>query len=112
MATGGFSYSWTVPPTGDARETEIFVPEGLTRGRRMLVEGLEDGDTYTYDVARQTLFVLPAASEGTRTRTVRLCVRFDPPVGGEVPNDFWSDFARPVGAVGVVLIALVAYYLL
>jgi hypothetical protein len=112
MATGAFAYSWTVPPTGDARETEIFVPEGLTRGRRMLVEGLEDGDTYTYDVARQTLFVLPAASEGTRTRTVRLCVRFDPPVGGEVPNDFWSDFARPVGAVGVVLIALVAYYLL
>ncbi|KAN0133059.1 glycoside hydrolase [Lactarius tabidus] len=121
MATGAFRYSWTVPPQhpGEARETEIFVPERLARGRRLVVEGLrteEDGDTWTYDVARQTLFVLVPAtqtqtqSECTRTRTLR--VRFDPPVGGEVPNDAWSDFARPVGAVGVVILALVAYYLL
>jgi hypothetical protein len=121
MATGAFRYSWTVPPQhpGEARETEIFVPERLARGRRLVVEGLrteEDGDTWTYDVARQTLFVLVPAtqtqtqSERMRTRTLR--VRFDPPVGGEVPNDAWSDFARPVGAVGVVILALVAYYLL
>jgi hypothetical protein len=32
----------------------------------------------------KTLFVLPAAqSEGTRTGMVRVCVRFDPRVGGK-----------------------------
>ena len=114
MATGAFAYSWiTGGATGtEARETEIFVPESLVRSRRLIVEGLrlDQGDTYTYDVVRQTLFVLPAAQEGSRTVCVQ--VRFDPPVGGNAPNDFWSDFGRPVGAVGVVLLALVAYYLL
>ena len=116
MATGAFSYSWC--DGGEegvhARETEIFVPEQLARGRRLIVEGLSDGDAYKYDAARQTLFVvLPADADGVLvTRMVRLSVRFDPPVGGEMPNDFWSDFGRPVGAVSVVLLALVAYYLL
>jgi hypothetical protein len=117
MATGAFSCSWSTVAivAGEegggvqhARETEIFVPERLARGRRLIVEGLKDGDAYKYDAKRQTLFVLPAVV----TRTVSLCVRFDPPVGGEMPNDFWSDFARPVGAVSVVLLAFVAYYLL
>lgn len=106
-----------------ARETEIFVPARLARGRRLIVEGLADGDAHVYDAARQTLFILPApavapsgessaGSDGARgnVRTVR--VRFDPPVGGELPNDLWSDFAGPVGAVSVVVLALVAYYLL
>ena len=112
MATGAFTYSWTTGGATEARETEIFVPESLVRSRRLIVEGLspEEGDTYTYDVVRQTLFVLPAAQEGSRTVCVQ--VRFDPPVGGQAPNDLWSDFGRPVGAVGVVLLALVAYYLL
>jgi hypothetical protein len=57
---------------------------------------------------RQTPFVLPAHRGDTRT--VYVCVWFDPPVGGEVPNDVWSDFARLVGAVLLVLLALVAYY--
>ena len=153
MATGAFTYSWAVLPSGAgstgtgedgdpesepvrlptvhapplkghvpvlARETEIFVPARLARGRRLIVEGLSDGDAYTYDAARQTLFILPAvhSSElvsgggGARAQTRTVRVRFDPPVGGEQPNDFWSDFAGPVGAVSVVLLALVAYYLL
>ncbi len=105
-----------------ARETEIFVPAPLARGRRLIVEGLAGGDAYTYDAARQTLFILPAAqssedgsgggSTGPRAQTRTVSVRFDPPIGGELPNDFWSDFAGRVGAVSVVLLALVAYYLL
>jgi hypothetical protein len=64
------------------------------RGQRIVVEGrLEYSDAYTYDVAQQTLFVLPAAHRGG-TRTVRACVRFHPPVGGEVPNDLWSRLAQ------------------
>ena len=152
MATGAFTYSWAVLPSGAgctgtgeddpegelsrlpsvhappltghvpllARETEIFVPARLARGRRLIVEGLSDDDAYTYDAARQTLFILPAVqssesvsgSGGARAQTRTVRVRFDPPVGGEQPNDLWSDFAGPVGAVSVALLALVAYYLL
>lgn len=106
-----------------ARETEIFVPAQLAHGRTLIVEGLREGDTYTYDVGRQTLFVLPGAQTLTQTggeavgvqahvvhHEVR--VRFDPPVGGELPNDFWSDFGAPVAAVSVVLLALIAYFFL
>ncbi|KAI0293137.1 glycoside hydrolase family 5 protein [Multifurca ochricompacta] len=125
MATGAFAYSWaqrltrgpsvhTPPLRGHpqllARETEIFVPSQLTRGRRLIVNGLKAGDAYVYDEARQTLFILPSGQAVSVVHTVR--VRFDPPLEGELPNDFWGDFAGPIGAVSVVLLALVAYYVL
>jgi hypothetical protein len=114
----------TPPLTGHppllARETEIFVPEQLARGRRLIVEGLREGDTYTYDVGRQTLFVLPGAQtqmqlggeqENVQAHVVHnVTVRFDPPLRGEIPNDLWTDFAAPVTAVLVVLLALIAYF--
>jgi hypothetical protein len=113
----------TPPLTGHpllARETEIFVPEQLARGRRLIVEGLGEGDTYTYDVGRQTLFVLPGAQTqmqlGAEQGNVQahvvhnVTVRFDPPLRGEIPNDLWTDFAAPVTAVLVVLLALIAYF--
>ena len=117
-----------VPPlTGHppllARETEIFVPAQLARGRRLIVEGLREGDSYIYDVGRQTLFVLPGAQTqiptgGETEANVevhvlhKVTVRFDPPVNGELPNDLWSDFGAPVAAVLVVLLALAAYLFL
>jgi hypothetical protein len=114
----------TPPLTGHpsllAHETEIFVPEQLARGRRLIVEGLREGDTYTYDVRRQTLFVLPRAQtqiqlggeQGNAQAYVvhNVTVRFDPPLRGEIPNDLWTDFATPVTAVLVVLLALIAYF--
>lgn len=114
----------TPPLTGHppllARETEIFVPEQLARGRRLIVEGLKEGDTFTYDVARQTLFVLPEAQtqmqidgeqEIVQTHVVHnVTMRFDPPLRGEIPNDLWTDFAAPGTAVLVVLLALIAYF--
>jgi hypothetical protein len=114
----------TPPLTGHppllARETEIFVPQQLARGRRLIVEGLREGDTYTYDVRRQTLFVLPGAQTqmqlGCEQGNVQVhvvhnvTVRFDPPLKGEIPNDLWTDFAAPVTAVLVVLLALIAYF--
>lgn len=114
----------TPPLTGHppllAHETEIFVPEQLARGRRLIVEGLREGDTYTYDVRRQTLFVLPGAQTRTQLGDEQgnvqayvvhnVTVRFDPPLRGELPNDLWTDFAAPVTAVLVVLLALIAYF--
>ncbi|KAI9462904.1 hypothetical protein BJY52DRAFT_1185016 [Lactarius psammicola] len=84
-----------------ARETELFV----SARPRLIVEGSRDGDEYTYAVARQTLFVLPATHFGrpgsngsgevhAQTRMVR--VRSDLPV--ELRSGFWSNFAGPVGA--------------
>lgn len=103
-----------------AHETEIFVPEQLARGRRLIVEGLREGDTYTYDVGRQTLFVLPGAQTqmqlgveqgNVQTHVVHnVTVRFDPPLKGEIPNDLWTDFAAHVTAVLVVLLALIVYF--
>jgi len=115
----------TPPLTGHppllARETEIFVPEQLSRGRRLIVEGLREGDTYTYDVGRQTLFVLPGpqsqmqlgGEQGNVQGHVvhKVTVRFDPPLMGEIPNDLWTDFAAPMTAVLVVLLGLLAYFL-
>lgn len=98
-----------------ARETEIFVPAQLAHGRRLIVEGLREGDTYTYDVGRQTLFVLPGAQTlDVQAHVVHheVRVRFDPPVRGELPNDLWSDFGALVAAVSVVLLALIAYFFL
>lgn len=105
-----------------ARETEVFVPAQLARGRRLIVEGLREGDTYIYDVGRQTLFVLPGArtqlqtgdeAENAQTHVLHnVRVRFDPPVNGELPNDLWTDFGAPVAAVSVILLALVAYFFL
>ncbi|KAH9988245.1 glycoside hydrolase superfamily [Russula compacta] len=110
----------TPPLTGHpplfARETEIFVPAQLAQGRRVIVDGLGEGDVYTYDSARQTLFVLPAAAAAgngnAQVQVHKVRVRFDPPVGGQLPNDFWSDFASPVGAASAVLLALAAYFFL
>lgn len=92
-----------------ARETEIFVPAQLAQGRRLIVEGLREGDTYTYDVGRQTLFVLPGAQTQVHHKVK---VRFDPPLSGELPNDLWTDFGAPAAAVLVALLALVAYFFL
>ena len=99
-----------------ARETEIFVPAQLVHGRKLIVEDLRDGDTYTHDAARQTLFVLPGVQIGdlgnVQAHVHKVRVRFDPPVGGELPNDFWGDFAAHITAVLVVLFAFATYLLL
>ena len=110
----------TPPLTGHppllARETEIFVPLQVAQGRRLIVEGLRHGDTYTYDAARQTLFVLPGVQTGepgnVQAHVHEVRVRFDPPVGGELPNDLWSDLTTPISAALVVLLAFVVYFFL
>ena len=111
----------TPPLTGHppllARETEIFVPSQLAQGRKLIVEGLRDGDTYTYDMTRQTLFVLPASQAtgeqgNMRAHVHQVSVRFDPPAGGKLPNDFWGDFAVPISAVMAVILAVATYFIL
>ena len=98
-----------VPLTGHpplaSRETEIFVPSALSRGRKLIVSGLQDGDAYTHDEARQTLFVVVAPGQTTH----KITVEFDPP---PMPmfsvNGFWGDFGPYVFAVIVIVLSALA----
>ena len=82
------------------------------------MEGLRDGDAYTYDATHQTLFVLPASQAAGEQGNVQAAhvhqvrVRFGPPMSGKQPNDFCGDFATPISAVTVVLLAVAAYSIL
>ncbi|KAK0458583.1 glycoside hydrolase [Desarmillaria tabescens] len=45
-------------PIASAWETEIFIPSMITDGRKVVVDGLEPGDSYVHDEQRQTLFIV------------------------------------------------------
>jgi hypothetical protein len=130
METGRFNFSWVVPSTAQearsdggpqvgtpprgghvpllARETEIFLPTQLTKGRKVIVCGLAPEDTWAYDEARQTLFVLPKANQPGMVHSIEVSI--EPALHLFVPNDFWSDFGSYVLAVGVLLLALLVYW--
>ncbi|KAI0260076.1 cytoplasmic protein [Gloeopeniophorella convolvens] len=140
MATGAFTYSWVVPHSSPsdasavdpkqlgaptvhtppsaghapllARETEIFIPAQLAEGRKLIVDGLRQGDQYKYDVERQTLFILPRAQGQEPGTKHHVNVRFFPPVGGVMPNDLWGDFSGTISVVIAALLAFFAYLLL
>ncbi|THH17235.1 hypothetical protein EW146_g3534 [Bondarzewia mesenterica] len=132
MTTGTFIYDWAVPLTGPppfndpyleskswrvgfpplhshpaitARETEIFVPSMLARGRKMIVRGLGSNDQYVYDEDRQTLFILVDKMWPARIHSVT--VSFDPPCDLFVVNSFWTDFKGWILAVLIALVAIV-----
>jgi hypothetical protein len=108
----------THPPLSDhpglqSRETEIFLPSSLTLRRRILVSGLGPDDRYIYDYHRQTLFVVVKDSRTPGMRH-RITVTIDPPprrLPFEI-NDFWSDFGGNVFAVGIVVVAVILYFVL
>jgi Glycoside hydrolase family 5 C-terminal domain len=97
VQTGEFSISWAIkevkasspslsyidsPPltileTLSCRETEIFVPSLITRGRRLVLEGVSE-ELWRYDESRQTLFVLNPSDEELEIVSIR--VQLDPPL--------------------------------
>ncbi|KAG8939165.1 hypothetical protein FRC04_006933, partial [Tulasnella sp. 424] len=93
------SVSVTKPPLShvpiQARETEIFVPLFISKGRDLLVTyssstGAKAFD-WKYDPARQTLFVVPG--DNTPGAVHRLKVEFDRPLDYrfEVDSSIWVD---------------------
>ena len=79
------------------------------RGRKLIVEGLRDGDSYRYDEDSQTIFITTQdnSSGAMHSATVRL----DPPLQSLFPiNTFMSDFGLRVYGMIAFLIALVAYF--
>jgi hypothetical protein len=89
-----------------SRESEIFVPSLITRGRRLVVEGVPEG-MWKYDEARQTLFVLNPPE--MKVDVMKMVVKLDPPLSPR-----WAVKQRSLiyytAAFGVVLVAF--FYLL
>lgn len=127
MNTGTFTFHWAnpssntkelAPTTGvlhpplsghlelSAWETELFVPSMISSGRRIIVKGLSAGDTFFYDEARQTLFVV--VQDRKPGKTHRLEVSFDPPLSPTFDvNDIYSDNKhRIIALVGMLVCAL------
>jgi hypothetical protein len=117
MNTGTFIFEWRSPESKEnivltARETEIFVPSLLTYGRKLVVSGLSAGDKYTYDEARQTLFIVPR--DGSSGRMHKIAVSVDPPLRPQFEvNTLWGDFGEVILSGLVVFVGLfviIKYY--
>lgn len=108
-----FTFEWRSPESGDnivltARETEIFVPLIMTHGRKLVVLGLDAGDKYTYDKARQTLFIV--TQDASSGRTHKIVVSVDPPLRPHFEvNTLWGDFGEAILSGLVVLMGLFTF---
>lgn len=99
VQTGEFSISWAfkkrksgnffsstslidIPPLDNldnlaCRETEIYVPNLITRGRKLIVQGVDER-RWRFDESRQTLFVLNPSGDGGAAERVAIRVLLDP----------------------------------
>jgi len=131
MNTGTFSFAWdnraghnveteqpyvSTPPQAlrtplTSRETEIFIPLRLTLGREVIVKGLEDGDRWTYDTRRQTLFIVTENDEPGHRHQVQVSV-YPQPKPSFTVNDFWSDFGSRMITVSITFLAFVCWLLI
>jgi len=112
MNTGMFTFEWRSPESKDnivltARETEIFVPSIITHGRKLVVSGLGTGDKYTYDEARQTLFIV--TQDASSGRTHKIIVSVEPPLRPHFEvNTFLGDFGETIVSGLVLFVCLFA----
>ncbi|GLB39573.1 putative cellulase (glycosyl hydrolase family 5) [Lyophyllum shimeji] len=134
MSSGAFTFEWgntapeserddihpiptveAVPRSGHpkitALETEIFLPSLITLGRKVVVDGLDEADSYVHDERRQTLFIVARDTDPKRIHSIR--VSLDPPLTRAfVVNDFWSDFGSRIVALVLLLLGVLAFALL
>ena len=113
MSTGKLDFEWIVPPKDEypltSSETEIFVPSMLAHGRRVLVDGLRDDDTYDYDISRQTLTI--KTGKDFPVRRIKIAVSFDPPLLPEFEvNTFKGDFGIWIGSICALLLAILLWF--
>ncbi|GLB44062.1 putative cellulase (glycosyl hydrolase family 5) [Lyophyllum shimeji] len=134
MSSGAFTFEWGntapeserddthpiptvegVPQSGHpkitALETEIFLPSLITLGRKVVVDGLDETDSYVHEERRQTLFIVARDTDPKRIHSIR--VSLDPPLTRAfVVNDFWSDFGPRIVALVLLLLGVIAFALL
>src|SRR6266511_344842 len=131
MNTGTFSFAWDNRTEGDveteqpyvstpprtlqtpltSRETEIFIPLRLTLGREVIVKGLEDGDRWTHDTRRQTLFIVTENDEPGYRHQVQVSVYPQPKPSFSI-NDLWSDFGGGITTLSMTFLAFVCWLLI
>ncbi|KAF8518261.1 cytoplasmic protein [Hysterangium stoloniferum] len=103
--TGSVEFEWQQLDSEDTRcrETEVFYPSMLlSAGRKLVIDGLPS-EAWTYDVKRQTLFIVPPFAEGS----CRIMIHLDPPLEPLfVMTTHWQDFGIYYAALAVVLLAL------
>ncbi|SJL04818.1 uncharacterized protein ARMOST_08189 [Armillaria ostoyae] len=92
-------------------ETEIFVPSMITDGRKVVVDGLEPGDSYLHDEQRQTLFIVTGNRSAGKKHKVE--VSLNPPLRESFEiNDLWSDFSVLILTFSMVFFAIFWYWIL
>jgi hypothetical protein len=118
MTTGKVAFDWAIPGESKetsqtplrCRETEIFLPSHLIRGRKLIVNGLSEEDSWSYDESRQTMFIVVKDIRPGRRYRIEVAVR--PPHRPQFEvNDFWMDFGGQVFAVGVLVVAVVGFWI-
>ncbi|EIW79596.1 glycoside hydrolase family 5 protein [Coniophora puteana RWD-64-598 SS2] len=100
-------------PPIKAWQTEIYVPAQLTHGRALRVEGLREaeGDRWTHDEARQTLFIVPGAARRCAGARMEVRVRVHPPIRPTFAvNGFWSDFGEMIWSGCVVFVGVFLFF--
>lgn len=100
--TGAFKFVYDTSDDSSlvrAKETEIFLPASHVESRKLVVSA--SGTRWTYDAARQTLFVVHAGS-GLRTIEVAL----DPPLDNQFVRKGGFCWVGWVLALLVVVLAL------
>jgi hypothetical protein len=100
------------PPLTDVkslscRETEIFVPDLITRGRRLILQGIA-GNLWRFDESRQTLFVLNPEEDPLNDgmECIHIQVQLDPPLSPRWSVKKKSATRYYLTALIVVLIAI------
>lgn len=130
LNSGRLLFEWTIPVSGTAREltsspkiyppldglyhelksneTLIFYPSMLSRGRRLVVEGLEDGDSYRYDEDLQTIIITVQDNSPGTKHSVTISLKPSLPVLFPI-NTFMSDFGVRLYGITAILLVLIAY---
>jgi hypothetical protein len=136
--TGAFTCSWKTPTSGSsvagsgseknpsvatpplighpvitARETEIFMPHLLTKGRRLILKYVCNTDEqaecdWRHNSSLQTLYVVPEDSAPGSLHTLE--ITFDPPLEELFPSDspIWREFSHIWIPVLIVFLSLLA----
>ncbi len=131
MNTGAFTFAWnnrdedgvipkqktisdpprTLQTPLTSRETEIFLPSQLTHARRVIVQGLEEGDRWSYDEQRQTLFILTENKKPGHKHQIVVSV-YPPLSPAFFVNDIWSDFGGRLIAVFTAVFTIFTFWIL
>ena len=119
MTTGKFVFEWTNPVQGSDKaevdasnisrhDTELFIPNLISRGRKLVVKGLGPEDRYYHDEPRQTLYI--TAADTSAGAVHKITVTLDPPLQPAFRvNSFWGDFGARLFILCACLVGLTSY---